>query len=167
MSLFFVQGILNTYAALKPSSLGKLCFLFFFHCFRPHHGWPAFHSCGHTSLMCHCSWRVICCPHHHPLLPPGVEHCASCVTSSAAPDPLLSLQHMVEELMIQFVHAWSACTALWLPGAVLRASRARCNAVALPSFACFECMHSIMALSSRAVCLLARCKAFALPNFAC
>ena len=33
----------------------------------------------------------------------GVEHCASCVTSSAAPDPLLSLQHMVEELMIQFV----------------------------------------------------------------
>ena len=29
MSLFFVQGILNTYAALKPSSLGKLCFLFF------------------------------------------------------------------------------------------------------------------------------------------
>ena len=33
----------------------------------------------------------------------GVEHCASCVTSSAAPDPLLSLQHMVEESMIQFV----------------------------------------------------------------
>ena len=33
----------------------------------------------------------------------GVEHCASCVTCSAALDPLLSLQHMVEELLIQFV----------------------------------------------------------------
>merc|ERR1711998_226233 len=42
---------------------------------------------------------------------------------------------------------------------------ARCNAFALPCFACSECMHSTLALSSRAVCLLARCNAFALPKF--
>merc|ERR1712185_516311 len=43
--------------------------------------------------------------------------------------------------------------------------RARCNAFALPSFACSECMHNTLALSSRAVCLLARCNVFALPKF--
>ena len=34
------------------------CVFFSFHCFRPHHGWPAFHSCGHTPEVCHCSWAA-------------------------------------------------------------------------------------------------------------
>ena len=64
------------------------------------------------------------------------------------------------------LHAWSVCTALWLPGAMLRACWHGAKQLHCQSFACFKCMHSTVAPWSRAECLLARCSAVSLPSFA-
>ena len=108
-------------------------------------------ACGHGAMQLHCQvlsactalWlsRAVLCACWHGAMH---LHCQVCMLGVHA-------QH------------YGSLKRRCVPACLL----ARCNAVALPSLACFECMHSTMALSSRAVCLLARCSAFALPSFAC
>merc|ERR1711965_446378 len=73
--------------------------------------------------------------------------------------------HGAMQLHCRVLHAWNACTAVWPSRAVLCACWHGAMHLHCQSFACLECMHSTMALSSHAACLLARCNAFALPKF--